>query len=833
MRVAQTRTPAVHLRVKQSEVEGTAARRHTELDCVGRFEVFFRFDCTSSAPATSNHRPQSPTFCIGSLASLSQLSEMAATKAEHQASKTPGGREAIGSDSARLAQYGACIAAATADLRAARPRPVSFCGDDESDMMSSTQAPSPLQALKRDDAAVNDWTRTFWTLRNACVECRGAQAGVRAAGLLEVALGFALEVVHFADAVDGAGLEAERRWQLLHRALHGSLQFLVNAVTGCPPSQGAVWRVLCGGRECDRSSDAGEDEVPAPTRTGRTNDRVLDLLLGCGRLGRGAGGDRRRQCLACAVALLHNSVTEGSSDGGDGEGAAGAELGDADGDHRLRSLAADKALVSVLLRLAQADLASAAASQAPGVASGGTVGGAEEEDEAGEWVVLLVGRAVRARLVRELWEACGAGVAAAGTGGGDGAEDSVCVLVTPEQLVLLSIVAVVVADWSHRGISRGIDRGVERGAAGRGGEGAVAAGRGCALTAACVALVAILRAFPPEQRLSDFAGPDGGSGGSSEHSVAATAAMHYHLNEEGRSIILEVLAEAALTDGGLAGGLDDGGMGGEGGTDGEGGNGAAGGGAASNEGSSDSTGTGRSLLRPALVRAGLVDELVRLMTAATPASTRAPVRARTPPSSTDSAKPPPPAAAAAAAASPATAWPGAWRLPPEGRRVSLVRLAANLAHKCPEAQEAFHGAPPSDAAHADATAGTAAGPGPLVKHAGLVAVLNQCNLDKLDGRPGSAHLREWGIFAVRNLCDGHARNRAAIDALTPQAIDPSSLVDDDGGSGGHAAAAVGGGGGGLSSGFAALGVAPTLERDPVTGRPAVRLRPVTETDAGP
>ena len=56
----------------------------------------------------------------------------------------------------------------------------------------------------------------------------------------------------------------------------------------------------------------------------------------------------------------------------------------------------------MLLRPAQADPASAAASPAPGVASGGTVGGAEEEDEAGEWVVLLVGWAVRTRLVREL-----------------------------------------------------------------------------------------------------------------------------------------------------------------------------------------------------------------------------------------------------------------------------------------------------------------------------------------------------------------------------------------------------------------------------------------------
>ena len=74
-------------------------------------------------------------------------------------------------------------------------------------------------------------------------------------------------------------------------------------------------------------------------------------------------------------------------------------------------------------------------------------------------------------------------MAAAGTGEGDGAEDSVRVLVTREQLVFLSIVAMVVADWSHRGVSRGIDRdvdrdvdrGVDRGAAGRGGEGAVAA----------------------------------------------------------------------------------------------------------------------------------------------------------------------------------------------------------------------------------------------------------------------------------------------------------------------------------------------------------------------
>lgn len=34
-------------------------------------------------------------------------------------------------------------------------------------------------------------------------------------------------------------------------------------------------------------------------------------------------------------------------------------------------------------------------------------------------------------------------------------------------------------------------------------------------------------------------------------------------------------------------------------------------------------------------------------------------------------------------------------------------------------------------------------------------VLNQCNLDKQDGRAGSAFLREWGIFAVRNLCEGN------------------------------------------------------------------------------
>ena len=98
--------------------------------------------------------------------------------------------------------------------------------------------------------------------------------------------------------------------------------------TGCPPSQGAVWRVLCGGRECDRSSDAGEDEAPAPARTGRTSDRVLDLLLCCGRLGRGAGGDWRRRCLGAPLPYSTAAPLKGALIGA--MLAAGAEFGDAD-----------------------------------------------------------------------------------------------------------------------------------------------------------------------------------------------------------------------------------------------------------------------------------------------------------------------------------------------------------------------------------------------------------------------------------------------------------------------------------------------------------------------
>jgi len=41
--VAQTWTPAVHLRVKQSEVEGTAARRYTALDWRRKIRGFLSF----------------------------------------------------------------------------------------------------------------------------------------------------------------------------------------------------------------------------------------------------------------------------------------------------------------------------------------------------------------------------------------------------------------------------------------------------------------------------------------------------------------------------------------------------------------------------------------------------------------------------------------------------------------------------------------------------------------------------------------------------------------------------------------------------------------------
>jgi hypothetical protein len=156
---------------------------------------------------------------------------------------------------------------------------------------------------------------------------------------------------------------------------------------------------------------------------------------------------------------------------------------------------------------------------------------------------------------------------------------------------------------------------------------------------------------------------------------------------------------------------------------------------------------------------------------------------------------------------------------------------------------------------------------------GLAAVLNQCNLDKEDSRPGSAFLREWGIFAVRNLCDASPLNQSAVDALVPQAManapqayctpkqqqqpqqpipspspssSPSSLsssspslpsppsgkvgVDYPEPSGAAAANTVTAATAADSEVAAALrvrrGVEPALEIDPETGKTTVRLRPV-------
>ena len=317
----------------------------------------------------------------------------------------------------------------------------------------------------------------------------------------------------------------------------------------------------------------------------RTSERVLDLLIGCGRRTQQKG---RRQCLAVAVAMLHNSCVVPPEQALDRE--TTAQTGIETAALRLQSLANDKVLVSVLLRLA-------APSTSSGSSSSKEEGGAGEEeegpsikeeeesnDEAGEWIVMLLEQCLRRGFLAQLWGASSAGAESmAGEKVGedeDGSSTStstssnsevaaVPIAATAEQLVLLHATAAILKDWRPAAADGGANDDSD------GGDGNAHSHKHTAAAAVapektqsvCVALVDILASMPPRQRpprrdamhVADSSSSSGSTtcsagsdtdrtdGISSPSPLMATALMHYELNEAGRSIVLEALADAVNT----------------------------------------------------------------------------------------------------------------------------------------------------------------------------------------------------------------------------------------------------------------------------------------------
>ena len=376
----------------------------------------------------------------------------------------------------------------------------------------------------------------------------------------------------------------------------------------------------------------------------RTSERVLDLLIGCGRRTQQKG---QRQCLAVVVAMLHNtcvvpfdtSVVGKAEAPASGGAEAEAPLPAAEiAALRLHSLASDKTLVSVLLRLAAPTTSSSSGSsrkeedegRADEEGKGQKV--LVDEDEAGEWIVTLLEQCLRKGLLKELWNASSAGSEFTGddeievkeengdengnnsngssnsNSGSNSSGDSSCsnsrssnsdevvaavpIAVTAEQLVLLHATAAILKDWrlvtaatrdgdKHDCVS-------EDGNADNHSHKEATAAVVQNTPRVCAALVGILASMPPSQRPptaqdaacvcnnnsksdgnnSDKDKDSGGVSSSTSSStsspgsrvsntnsnpppspVMATALMHYELNEAGRSIVLEALADAVNTAG--------------------------------------------------------------------------------------------------------------------------------------------------------------------------------------------------------------------------------------------------------------------------------------------
>jgi hypothetical protein len=91
------------------------------------------------------------------------------------------------------------------------------------------------------------------------------------------------------------------------------------------------------------------------------------------------------------------------------------------------------------------------------------------------------------------------------------------------------------------------------------------------------------------------------------------------------------------------------------------------------------------------------------------------------------------------ASQPSTSWlPDAYpdRSPYLGYRRDVVAVLANAAHRNPQVQDAVR------------------------EEGGLLLILQQCVVE--DANP---YLREWGLFAVRNSCEGNEQNQAEIAGL--------------------------------------------------------------------
>lgn len=83
-----------------------------------------------------------------------------------------------------------------------------------------------------------------------------------------------------------------------------------------------------------------------------------------------------------------------------------------------------------------------------------------------------------------------------------------------------------------------------------------------------------------------------------------------------------------------------------------------------------------------------------------------------------------------------------------GLRASLIQLLANLAYKCREVQDE------------------------LRNMGALPLILNGCRSD--DNNP---LVREWAIFAVRNICEDNDENQRYIADLKPQGVAENPDLD--------------------------------------------------------
>ncbi|KAJ3326612.1 Ataxin-10 [Blyttiomyces sp. JEL0837] len=84
-------------------------------------------------------------------------------------------------------------------------------------------------------------------------------------------------------------------------------------------------------------------------------------------------------------------------------------------------------------------------------------------------------------------------------------------------------------------------------------------------------------------------------------------------------------------------------------------------------------------------------------------------------------------------------------------KVDTIKVIANLSYRSKEVQDEFR------------------------KIGGIPVVLNHCNID--DANP---FLKEWSIFAIRNLCENNTENQDLIAGMKPQGLSNDSVTGQGG-----------------------------------------------------